>query len=240
MFPRLLIPCLSHRTLSLSIPYDTVMPRRHSVKHNRCYSWPPSLHLIDVSNIQIPLPDINDDPWAHFMDQASEESDDTDEFLANAGIIPPESKVMLAEKATEFRDTISKRWKSFHAKYIRRSCRSSKQKDTVVSSDSELAEKVVSSLPFKFLDATEISSNERPAISPLQPTTPAPSFGVRPVTELTPRQVQLIYRTANGHYRPRRHTPADRIERRSWSSPPVWLYTIKEQPDEDDEDISDT
>jgi hypothetical protein len=238
MFTRFLIPCVMPQSLSLSITYDNIMPHNHSrasLKHNRCYSWPPSLHLIDVSKIQTPLPDINEDPWAHFMDQASDCSDDTDDFLINAGIVPPAPKIMLVQRAAEFRDTMSKRWKAFYSKYLRRYHRCRQQDEIkVISSYSEDSQNLMSTLPFKLVDSIK-SSPERPGLSAIQPSIPAPALNIRPQTELTPKQVQLIYRAANGSHRLPRRTPSDRIERRSWTSPAVWLYSITEQSEEGNE-----
>jgi hypothetical protein len=222
--------------LSFSITYDDIMPCSHhraSIKSNRCYSWPPSLQLIDVSNIQIPLSDINEDPWAHFMDRSSDRSDDTDDFLVNAGIIPPEPEVMLAQKAVEFRDIVLKRWKAFVSRYLRQYHRChQQQKMKVILSTPDLSQNIMSTFPFKLADAAD-SSPEKQPLSSFQPSTTPLMIEIRPHIELTPKQVQLIYGAANGSHKPPRHTPSNRSERRSWVSPAVWLYDIPEQTDED-------
>jgi hypothetical protein len=90
--------------------------------HHRRYSWPPSLQLIDISNIHIPLPDIDDDPFAHFVSSPPAE-DDFDPLLdalaCSTGIFTPHPTSSASkEKAYKFRRSIARKW----ARFMGRQC----------------------------------------------------------------------------------------------------------------------
>ena len=54
-------------------------------RHNRHHSWPPIFHLVDHKK-EKPLPDIDEDPFAHFITPVEEE-DDPFETAFSAGIL---------------------------------------------------------------------------------------------------------------------------------------------------------
>jgi hypothetical protein len=85
--------------------------------HNRTYSWPPSLHLIDVSALRILLPDIDDDPFAHFISIPVDDDDPAADMLSfSAGIVAPPSTSTSA-KAYKFRTSIARKWARYIAKH---------------------------------------------------------------------------------------------------------------------------
>ncbi|KAF2759117.1 hypothetical protein EJ05DRAFT_333368 [Pseudovirgaria hyperparasitica] len=92
------------------------------VNHTRGYTWPPSVHLLDSSDVAThlesvaeELPDINEDPFAHFISPVTEEDDPYDEeYDFNAGITvveQPPNKV----KSQKFRTTVAKKWAQYVA-----------------------------------------------------------------------------------------------------------------------------
>jgi hypothetical protein len=86
--------------------------------HNRTYSWPPTLHLIDVSALGSPIPDIDDDPFAHFISIPVEDDELAADMLSfSAGIIAPPSSASRGTKAYKFRTSIAKKWARYIAKH---------------------------------------------------------------------------------------------------------------------------
>jgi hypothetical protein len=85
--------------------------------HHRTYSWPPSLHLIDISALRLPLPDIDDDPFAHFISVPVDDDDPAADMLSfSAGIVAPPSSSASA-KAYKFRTSIARKWSRYIAKH---------------------------------------------------------------------------------------------------------------------------
>jgi len=94
-----------------SLIHQSRMARPLPHKLSRRYSWPPTLHLIDLSAIPIPLPDINDDPFAHFVSKPPPEEDvqqDIDNALERAGVDPRSRS--YRDEALRFSTLISLRW----------------------------------------------------------------------------------------------------------------------------------
>jgi hypothetical protein len=76
-------------------------------KHNRNHSFPPCLQFVSRSSsktLSPPRPDINDAPWAHFLDD-----DDSDYIDYTAGIIAS-SDAASKKKSTKFRPSTAKKW----------------------------------------------------------------------------------------------------------------------------------
>jgi hypothetical protein len=96
-------------------------------RHHRNHSWPPlfHLHLIDLNAHKQPaaLPDIDEDPFAHFITPITEEDiQEEDPFSAafSAGIIPstsPSAAQSHASKTKQIRERVSEKWARYLARH---------------------------------------------------------------------------------------------------------------------------
>lgn len=93
------------------------------VNHSRNYTWPPSMHLLDPSRVSQPthgpeteLPDIDEDPFAHFISPVTEEDDPCESYDFNAGISVHEPPPMEA-KTHKFRSGVAKKWARYIAQH---------------------------------------------------------------------------------------------------------------------------
>jgi hypothetical protein len=183
--------------------------------HHRRYSWPPCIHLIDVSNIHIPLPALDEDPFAHFL----AEPDKYDEHIVyTAGILPIEQTAeppTHAEKAFTFRTSILRRWTRFWDRYramlhSNRSIEARRHAKTM-----EVEDHTSLAIPRRTSSKSVHYSKEGSKLSRPEPT---------------PVQLEY-YRAAKGH-RKRHPEPS---QRRSWHAPSPALYSIVETLDEEED-----
>lgn len=81
-------------------------------KAYRSYSFPPCIDSIDSLDFAVPqeheLPDIDDEPFAHFLTPVSEEDDPYDPLSLSAGIIVPDGK--RTSKASKFKSNVADKW----------------------------------------------------------------------------------------------------------------------------------
>lgn len=199
------------------MPHATSKNKPSKRHHHRRYTWPPCEHLIDVSKIQVPLPEIDEDPFSHFL--AKEEPTDDDEYVVyTAGILPTEQCVeppTHAEKAFRFRTSISRRWKKFWDRYRAKlhSRRSTEAARHIKAP--EVEEEKSPSIPHR-----TSSRNYHRLSEPSQLSRPDP----------TPVQREYS-RPATGHRR-QHSSPSPR---RSWHAPSPVLYSITETLDEEED-----
>lgn len=101
--------------------------------HSRNYSWPPAIfHIVDASslgsvlstkeqrklvydNTDDQLPDIDEDPFAHFISPVTDEDDPFDVLSLSAGILPVDNMSHVS-KANKFRSTVAKKWARYMAR----------------------------------------------------------------------------------------------------------------------------
>jgi hypothetical protein len=202
--------------------------------HHRRYTWPPSLHLIDVSNIRIPLPDIEEDPFAHFVSPVSRDDDDDDDHIVyTAGILPTDPISMQSEKAFKFRSSISRRWKAFFSKY-RAKLHSRRENSTKADHNG-----------YSYSQNATAALQSRSRKSSLSPSLQTDSTHSTDWTDSQPTsnavwtnppadRPQHPQRTARNKVKRYRMPP---YERRSWHAPSVGIFTILEGSDEEDEPI---
>ena len=79
-------------------------------RHSRHHSWPPLFRLVEIKKDQ-PLPDIDEDPFAHFITPINEE-DDPFETVFSAGIL--DAQADRVPKTNNLCSKIASRW----AKYV--------------------------------------------------------------------------------------------------------------------------
>jgi len=82
---------------------------------NRNYSWPPAVQTLSISSDDDNLPDIDEDPFAHFLTPINEEDDPYDALSFSAGIILTDSPP--SSKASKFKATVAKKWARYVARH---------------------------------------------------------------------------------------------------------------------------
>jgi hypothetical protein len=214
--------------MPLSSTKNLHQPAKH---HYRRYTWPPSLRLIDVTNIRVPLPDIDEDPFAHFVTPMAAE-DEQDNYIVTAGILPImdySATTSEVEKAFKFRSSILKRWKSFFSKYRtklhnRRSQSESQNSSNAAASPSQSARNVTQSS--SHCGHTLTSQQRQQEHMSFSPRSSVDPNSIRPAS--SPMQIQRLQLAHRGGSRRRSHSHS-----RSWHAPTPELFTIDEKSDED-------
>ncbi|KAF2197362.1 hypothetical protein GQ43DRAFT_444328 [Delitschia confertaspora ATCC 74209] len=85
------------------------MPSFLRNRDSRSYSFPPCINSFDYSP---ELPDIDEDPFAHFLTPVTEEDDPYDGLSLSAGIIVTDGT--RTSKASKFKSTVAQKW----ARYV--------------------------------------------------------------------------------------------------------------------------
>lgn len=82
--------------------------------NSRSYSFPPCIDSLDFSApAERPLPDIDEEPFAHFLTPVCEEDDPYDALSLSAGIVVPDGP--RSTKASKFRSNVADKW----ARYVK-------------------------------------------------------------------------------------------------------------------------
>lgn len=97
-------------------PKPPTMLRRPLSQHQRTYSWPPCNQMLPKHKKakHEPLPDIDEDPFAHFLTPVTKDDDPFDSFSFDAGIEPEEPAV---SRATKFKTILEKKWAQYVARH---------------------------------------------------------------------------------------------------------------------------
>jgi hypothetical protein len=80
-------------------------------KHNRNHSFPPCLRFVNKSlskHLSPPLPNIDDEPWVHFLSPVSDDDDPHDFLDFKAGILT--NSELTKKKPSKFRPANEKKW----------------------------------------------------------------------------------------------------------------------------------
>lgn len=201
-------------TFHHSLPSNLAEMSHSKRHHHRTYSWPPCLQLLDVAAIRLPLPDIDDDPFAHFVSPPADDDDPASDVLAfSAGIVAPSSSSSAKAKAYKFRTSIARKW----AKYIARHYvldhhkQHKKESETIHVSRQELLD-TLDTVPLPKYDRTFSQSQEL----------------------LSESHARRRDKRSNHVHNPHHH-------RHSWHAPPAELFTIQEETimEEDTESVVD-
>lgn len=85
-------------------------------RYPRSFSFPPFVDndAFDPSSSQTNLPDIDEDPFAHFLTPVVEEDDPYDGMSLSAGIMVPDAGAR-ATKTTKFKSNVADKW----ARYVK-------------------------------------------------------------------------------------------------------------------------
>ena len=178
---------------------------------HRSYSFPPWVEAAEYDEPQTKsLPDIDEDPFAHFITPITEE-DDPFELSLSAGIMISDGP--RTSKATKFKSNVADKWARY-VKYNHNQLHSRYHTSTIHEEDEE-----------SFMGLDDDRLNDTPnvvtQISPPRITITEPSRGR--AQELVARKVQnrrRYSRTLSGH-------------RHSWREPSPDLFTVDESEEEE-------
>jgi len=205
------------------MPHATDHSPRRTKHHHRRYTWPPSIQLIDVSAIRVPLPDIDEDPFAHFVSRLAED-EEQEHIVYSAGILSSDSIQMHAEKAFKFRASIAGRWRAFFSKYTAKIHRRHEKKSMFRSSIQPHTIRTDQTLNRDFA-LPSVLSGGLSSNSNL-------SHSVRP----TPLVIQNLSQPSRTREQERRRSSS--MYHRSWHAPSSNLFPISEGPDEDSDELT--
>ncbi|KAJ4374764.1 hypothetical protein N0V83_001840 [Neocucurbitaria cava] len=177
----------------------------------RSYSFPPCIESIEDEQPQSRgLPDIDEDPFSHFITPVSEDEDPW-ELSLSAGIIVPDGP--RTTKATKFKSNVADKW-SRYVKQNHIQLHSQYHTPTIPEDDEE-----------SFMSLDDDRLNDTPSIvtqiSPPRITITEPTRGR--AQELVARKAQnrrRMTRTLSGH-------------RHSWREPSPELFTVDESEEEE-------
>jgi hypothetical protein len=181
-------------------------------RNARSYSFPPCIDDVDfTSSSGAELPDIDEDPFAHFLTPVTEEDDPFDDLTMSAGIIVQEGP--RTSKSTKFKSTVADKW----ARYVKHNHVQLHHR----YHEGELVEEEESFVQLdddRLLDVPQAMSqlSRPPQITITEPTRGrAQEFVLR-----KPRSRRRYSRTLSGH-------------RHSWREPSPDLFTVDESDEED-------
>lgn len=178
---------------------------------SRSYSFPPWVEDAEYDEPQSKeLPDIDEDPFAHFITPVTEE-DDPFEFSPSAGIIIADGP--RKSKTTKFRSNVADKW----ARYVKTNHNQLHNRyhtPTIQEEDEE---------SFMGLDDARLNDvpNVVTQISPPKITISEPNRG---------RAQELVFRKAQNR---RRYSRTLSGHRHSWREPSPDLFTVDESEEEE-------
>ncbi|KAL5117013.1 hypothetical protein ACEQ8H_005099 [Pleosporales sp. CAS-2024a] len=182
----------------------------------RGYSFPPAIDHVE-SDYDSDLPDMDDDPFSHFISPV-EDSEDLYGLSLNAGILASEGP--RTTRASKFKSTVADKW----ARYVKQShtqLHSQYHTSTILEEDE--AEDDQDEESFMSLDDARL--NEQPCT--VRHLTPPRSTSTQP-----PRgREELAARKAQNNRR--RYSRPLSGHRHSWREPSPDLFTVDESEEED-------
>lgn len=179
----------------------------------RSYSFPPCLDSLDfASPPEAPLPDIDDDPFAHFLTPVYEEDDPHDALALSAGIVVPDGP--RTSKASKFRSNVADKW----ARYVKtnHSQLHGRYHSAPADQDDE-----------SFMHLGDDRLNDTPHAVP-QLTASPPRITLTEPTR--GRAQELVSRKARSR---RRYSRTLSGHRHSWREPSPELFTVDESEEEE-------
>lgn len=177
----------------------------------RSYSFPPCYDDVEYEHSQPKdLPDIDEDPFAHFISPLTEE-DDPFHLSFSAGIIAPEGH--RTSKASKFTSGVADKWTRY-VKYNHVNLHSQYHSPTILEEEEE-----------SFMGLDDDRLNDTPSVV-TQITTPRIT-----ITEPTRGRAQeLVVRKAQNRRRASRTLSG---HRHSWREPSPDLFTVDESEEEE-------
>lgn len=187
-----------------------------STRNSRSYSFPPCVDSIDFAPAsQGDLPDIDEEPFAHFLTPVAEEDDPYDPLSLSAGIIVHDGPRM--SKASKFKSTVADKW----ARYVKTNHAQlhSHYHTPRLDNDDE-----------SFMQLEDDRLNDTPHMV-TQLTSSTPRITVTDTNEPSRGRAQeLLSRKARSR---RRYSRTLSGHRHSWREPSPDLFTVDESEEDD-------
>jgi hypothetical protein len=182
------------------------------LRHSRSYSFPPSFDNVEFATSRdAELPDIDEEPFAHFLAPVEEEDDPYDPLVLGAGIVTEGPR---ASKASKFKSNIADKW----ARYIKHNQPQLHDRYHDELNDDE---------SFMTLDDDRLLDTPH-SISHLS-SSPPPRIVIHEPTR--GRAQELVSRKARPRHRTSRTLSG---HRHSWREPSPDLFTVEESESEED------
>ena len=183
-------------------------------RSSRSYSFPPSLDSLDYSSqSESELPDIDEEPFAHFLTPLTEDDDPYDPLSFSAGIFAPDGP--CTSKASKFKSNVADKWARYvrgnHTQLHNRYHSQLESLDEDDESFMQLDDERLNDSPHV---VTQLTNSPRITIT-------EPTRG-RAQELLTRRNRRRYSRTLSGH-------------RHSWREPSPDLFTVDESESEEDD-----
>lgn len=195
---------------------DAVAAMPSFLRHSRSYSYPPCIDSVEFDAEEEHLPDIDENPFAHFLTPLNEEDDPYDGLAMSAGIVVQEGQ--RASKTSKFTSTVADKWaryvKTNHTQIHTRYHPSTYDEDD--ESYMQLDDDRLLDTPHTVSQLTGPPSPSPPRITITEPTRGR-------AQELVTRKTRPRYRssrTLSGH-------------RHSWREPSPDLFTVDESEEEE-------
>ncbi|KAJ4312039.1 hypothetical protein N0V94_007645 [Neodidymelliopsis sp. IMI 364377] len=179
---------------------------------SRSFSFPPCIDSVEVEpSYDAGLPDIDDEPFAHFLTPLSEEDDPYDPMSLSAGIVINDGP--RTSKASKFKSNVSDKW----ARYVKQNHTQLHTRYHVPSIPEEDEESFMSLDDDRLNYTPQTVAHTSPRITITEPTRGR-------AQELVQRKErnrrQRSSRTLSGH-------------RHSWREPSPELFTVDESEEEE-------
>ncbi|KAF2677414.1 hypothetical protein K458DRAFT_262397, partial [Lentithecium fluviatile CBS 122367] len=183
-----------------------------STINSRSYSFPPCIESIEIPSAEADLPDIDEEPFAHFLTPVHEEDDPYDALSLSAGIIVPDGA--RTSKASKFKSNVADKW----ARYVKSNHTHlhGQYHGTQPDDDEE-----------SFMQLEDDRLNDTPHMV-TQLTTSPPRITVTEPTR--GRAQELLSRKARSR---RRYSRTLSGHRHSWREPSPELFTVDESEEDE-------
>lgn len=179
----------------------------------RAYSYPVCIDSVE-SDYETDLPDIDEDPFAHFITPINEDEDPWDMSLS-AGIKVPDGPRTC--KASKFKSNVADKWARY-VKHTHTQLHSQYHTSTILEADEEEEEE-------SFMGLDDARLNERPSV--VRHVTP-PKISITEPTR--GRAQELVARKAQNR---RRYSRTLSGHRHSWRAPSPDLFTVDESEEDE-------
>ncbi|KAF2004005.1 hypothetical protein P154DRAFT_64361 [Amniculicola lignicola CBS 123094] len=184
------------------------------LRTSRSYSFPPCIDNVEFAPTpEHDLPDIDDEPFAHFLTPVVEEDDPYDGLSMSAGIIVPDGP--RTSKTAKFKSTVAEKWARYtknhhvelHSRYHEAEADADDDESFMQLDDDRLLD-----IPHA---VSQLTGPPTPRIIVTEPTRGRPHDLV--ARKSKPRRYS---RTLSGH-------------RHSWREPSPDLFTVEESDEEE-------
>ncbi|KAF2114086.1 hypothetical protein BDV96DRAFT_647572 [Lophiotrema nucula] len=180
------------------------------LRHARSYSFPPCIDNVDfATSPDGNLPDIDEDPFSHFLTPVNEEDDPSDGLSLSAGIVVPDGP--RTSKSSKFASTVADKW----ARYVR-------------TNHVELHNRYHEDDEESFMQLDDDRLLDTPQTVSQLSGPPTPRIVITEPTR--GRAQELVTRKARRRQRTSRTLSG---QRHSWREPSPDLFTVEESEEED-------